>query len=96
LKLNVHTDTANLKNLLEQDDGEDRLIEKEYRFGELESALNRLSVIDKLLISLTLEDLSMREIADIAGITESNVRVKIHRIKETLRNQLNRKSHAGE
>ncbi len=88
LKLNVFTDTTNLHNLLEADDEGSGLLAKEIQFSELESALNQLSVIDKLLISLTLERLSMREISDIIGITESNVRVKIHRIKETLRDQL--------
>jgi RNA polymerase sigma-70 factor, ECF subfamily len=35
-----------------------------------------------------LEDLSSKDIAEIIGITEPNVRVKIHRIKETLREQM--------
>lgn len=65
----------------------------EDRITQLESVLNQLSVIDKLLISLSLEGLSTREIADIIGITESNTRVKIHRIKEQLKNQLKGYSH---
>lgn len=74
-------------------DGESAAREKEVQFGEMEMALNQLSVVDKLLISLMLEQLSMREIADIVGITEANVRVKIHRIKETLRNKLMGDTH---
>jgi RNA polymerase sigma-70 factor (ECF subfamily) len=35
-----------------------------------------------------LEELSSKEIAEIVGITETNVRVKIHRIKEDLRSQV--------
>jgi RNA polymerase sigma-70 factor (ECF subfamily) len=31
----------------------------------------------------------MREIADVIGLTEPNVKVKIHRIKEQLKQQLN-------
>jgi RNA polymerase sigma-70 factor, ECF subfamily len=91
MKLNFPGDAGDLHYLLEEDETSN--LEKEFHYNKLETALNQLSVIDKLLISLTLEKLSMREIADIVGITESNVRVKIHRIKETLRNQLNRKSH---
>jgi RNA polymerase sigma-70 factor (ECF subfamily) len=33
---------------------------------------------------LELEDLKQAEIANIVGLSESNVRVKIHRIKEKL------------
>jgi len=87
LKLNIDKDPVSLNNLLEDEGASDSNL-KEYQFGELETALNQLSVIDKLLISLTLEELSMREIADIVGITEPNVRVKIHRIKQLLRDQL--------
>jgi RNA polymerase sigma-70 factor (ECF subfamily) len=38
---------------------------------------------------MMLEGLSMREIADVIGLTEPNVKVKIHRIKENLKQQLN-------
>lgn len=39
---------------------------------------------DRIIISLELEDVKQAEIANIAGISEANVRVKIHRIKEKL------------
>jgi RNA polymerase sigma-70 factor, ECF subfamily len=96
LKLNVSADAGNLRNLLDQEDDEPDKMEREFQLTEIETALNQLSVIEKLLISLALEKLSMREIADIVGITEPNVRVKIHRIKETLRDQLISKGHARE
>jgi RNA polymerase sigma-70 factor (ECF subfamily) len=51
----------------------------------LNTAINQLSIIDKAIISLYLEEVSLKEVAEIIGITEPNVRVKIHRIKETLR-----------
>lgn len=95
LKLNVSDDAGSLRNLLDQENEDPDPKEKEFQLNKLETALNQLSVIDKLLISLTLEKLSMREISDIVGITEPNVRVKIHRIKEILRDQFNSKGHAG-
>jgi len=49
-----------------------------YRF------ISELSETDRLIISLELEDVKQAEIANIIGITESNVRVRIHRIKEKL------------
>jgi RNA polymerase sigma-70 factor (ECF subfamily) len=61
---------------------------REQQLEALETELNLLSIIDKALISLVLEGLSMREIADIIGLTEPNVKVKIHRIKENLKQQL--------
>ena len=47
-----------------------------------------MSVIDKALISLALEGLSVYEIADVVGLTEPNVKVKVHRIKEQLKQLL--------
>lgn len=64
--------------------------EKEKLIAELQNELNQLPVIDKALISLMLEGLSMREIADVIGLTESNVKVKIHRIKTDLKTKLNK------
>ncbi len=39
---------------------------------------------DRLIISLELEDVKQAEIANITGLSEANIRVKIHRIKEKL------------
>ncbi|MBX9888043.1 MAG: RNA polymerase sigma factor [Flavobacteriaceae bacterium] len=43
-----------------------------------------LSETDRIIISLELEDVKQAEIAKIVGLSEANVRVKIHRIKEKL------------
>lgn len=87
MKLNLDGDPQNMNLLL--DEGE---LEQKHRteknLEELETQLNLLSVIDKALITLVLEGLSMREIADVIGLTEPNVKVKIHRIKEHLKQQL--------
>ena len=66
---------------------EERLLQ-EKQYEKLQMELNQLSVIDKALISLMLEGLTMKEIADVIGITEPNVKVKIHRIKEQLKEKL--------
>ena len=57
----------------------------EEQFQDLQSHLNQLNVIDKVIMGLVLDGQSSKEIADIVGISEPNVRVKIHRIKETLK-----------
>ncbi len=56
--------------------------------GKIDSALNCLSIIDKSIMMLMLEDVSSKEISQIIGITEPNVRVKIHRIKNELRTKI--------
>ena len=82
MKLNVKMEDVNLTNYIAEDEGSSKLTEE--RFNELQVQLNQLSVIDKALMGLILEGLSTKEIADIIGLTEPNVRVKIHRIKESL------------
>ncbi len=51
----------------------------------LHTYINRLSFVDKTLVLLYLEDLSYKEIAQIVGITEKNVSVKLVRIKKSMR-----------
>lgn len=43
-----------------------------------------LPEIDRIIISLELEDVAQADIARIVGLAEGNIRVKIHRIKERL------------
>lgn len=50
--------------------------------------LNQLNLLDKGIILLYLEDKSYEEIAQIAGISETNVGTKISRIKEKLKKQI--------
>jgi RNA polymerase sigma-70 factor (ECF subfamily) len=45
---------------------------------------------ERLIISLELEDVNQSEIASILGLSEANVRVKIHRIKEKLAEKFKR------
>ena len=71
-------------NLLQADDQEQR-VRLEESIAELHIKLNQLSIIDKAIMTLLLEELSAKEIANIVGITQANVRVKIHRIKNQLK-----------
>jgi len=87
MKLHVNIDQVNL-NLLMNDDELEFYLGKEADLEQLQTQLNLLSVIDKALMSLVLEGLSMHEISEVIGLTEPNVKVKIHRIKEELRRNL--------
>ena len=51
----------------------------------LHKFIGQLSFIDRTLIYLYLEDLKYREIAEILGISEKNVGIKLHRIKKLLK-----------
>jgi RNA polymerase sigma-70 factor, ECF subfamily len=86
MKIVLDGGEKNLQNLISEDDNEVKL--REDQINLLQNHLNQLSIIDKAIISLVLEDLTSKEIAEIIGITEPNVRVKIHRIKETLSEQM--------
>lgn len=55
--------------------------------------INELPGLDKTIISLYLEDLSTKEMAEVLDISEANVRVKIHRIKKILKEGLEREHH---
>jgi RNA polymerase sigma-70 factor (ECF subfamily) len=50
----------------------------------LYKCIAELPETDRLIISLELEDVKQAEIAKIVGLSESNTRVKIYRIKERL------------
>lgn len=57
---------------------------KEQEVQLLYKCISRLQETDRLIITLVLEDKPYEEIASITGITETNLRVKIHRIKKQL------------
>ncbi len=53
----------------------------ETQLKDLYQYISELSDIERIIISLELEDINQAQIAEIVGITPQNVRVKIHRIK---------------
>jgi len=67
----------------------DTNIESDLKF--LHQCISKLPEIERIIISLELEDVNQKEIAKIIGISEGNVRVKIHRIKEKLTQKFKKK-----
>lgn len=59
----------------------------------LNQAIQQLSRIEKAVIMLYLEEKSYREISEIMGITESNVGVKLNRIKIKLENIIKKSNY---
>jgi RNA polymerase sigma-70 factor (ECF subfamily) len=67
---------------MEADNSQKENITILYRF------INNLNHFDKALILLYLDDFKYEEIAEILGISKTNVATKISRIKQTLKNQI--------
>lgn len=72
---------------------EPELPDLEKRTSLLYQYIVELPEIERIIISLELEDVNQAEIASIVGISEANVRVKIHRIKEKLTNKFEKYEH---
>lgn len=54
------------------------------RLAKIYAAIHQLKPLDRSLMLLALDGLSYREMAEVLGLTESNVGVKINRIKTQL------------
>lgn len=65
------------------------------RLEWLYQQIGKLDKIDRSLCLLMLDGFNYREMSDILGITESNVGVKIHRIKKHLINKSEEYEHHG-
>lgn len=50
----------------------------------LYQCISELPELERIIISLELEEMKQKDIAEVVGISSANVRVKIHRIKEKL------------
>ncbi len=65
---------------------QDNSASEETNYNALYVAIGKLKEVDKLLIMLLLDDLSYEEIGEVMGLNQVNLRVKIHRAKEKLKN----------
>ncbi|MFZ5636064.1 MAG: RNA polymerase sigma factor [Pseudomonadota bacterium] len=54
----------------------------------LYAVIDRQTPLDRALLLLWLDERSQREIADVLGISESNVSTKLNRLKQRIREQL--------
>lgn len=76
-------DEVHLETLAaEADSGEESRIEAMY------AVIGQLEPLDRALILLYLEDSSYAEMAEVLGISETNVATKINRIKQRLRRRM--------
>lgn len=63
------------------------------RLGKIYAAIHQLKPVDRSLMLLSLDGLSYREMAEVLGLSESNIGVKINRIKTQLTQTLKGNQH---
>ncbi len=80
----IRKDKKMPKSELPKEIFEENPLNNEPQVQFLYKCISELPEIERIIISLELEDLKQKEIAKVVGLSESNVRVKIHRIKEKL------------
>jgi RNA polymerase sigma factor (sigma-70 family) len=73
---------------LETVGGGEPIAEKDERLPALYAFIGQLDPLNRALILLYLEDRHYAEIADVLGISETNVATKINRIRQKLRGQM--------
>jgi RNA polymerase sigma-70 factor (ECF subfamily) len=80
---------------LETVGGGEPIAEQDERLQALYAFIGQLDPLNRALILLYLEDRSYGEIAEILGISETNVATKISRIKQKLRGQMTAATTTG-
>lgn len=63
--------------------------ERNEKLRELHELIDRLDKLEKAIVMLWLDEMSYEEIAEITGLTRSNIASKLHRIRMKLREQAN-------
>lgn len=80
---NISIDVEQRTDLLHHDDSISHV--QESALSALYASIGQLPEVDRLIIMMVLDDAEYSQIADVMGISEVNVRVKVHRIKQTLK-----------
>lgn len=79
-----YSDTSSIDSLESEPVSEDKASAMTEEHRELHRLISMLGPVDKALITLWLDEKSYEEIALIVGMSQANVAVKLHRIKERL------------
>ena len=80
-------------HLMEWEDRTEEDGEMEEKIELLQQFISQLGELDKALMILYLEEKSYREIAEVLGITETNVATKLSRIKGRLKQKFSNKNN---
>ena len=87
--------TEELADVADHAVGPQQNLEQQERLAALHGAIATLADQDRLIVTLLLEGLSYREIAEITGITVNYVGVKINRIKHAIEQKMTEVSHGA-
>ena len=68
------------------------LLDASERTERLYAAIDRLNEVDKMLITMYLDERSYRDMADVIGIGVNHIGVRLHRIKKALGRRLARET----
>jgi RNA polymerase sigma-70 factor (ECF subfamily) len=68
----------------------DEALDAAQRLDRLYAAIDGLNDFDKMLVTLYLDEKTYREMAAVLGLSETNVGVRLHRIKKELEGQFAR------
>lgn len=71
----------------------DAAVAEQDRLDRLYAAIDRLGDVEKALVTMYLDEKSYAEMADVLGISENHVGVKLHRIKNQLADWLEDTPH---
>ena len=77
--------TASLDRSVQEPGDDTEYADQEERFRQMYAAIEQLGEIEKAIVMLYMEDRSYQDMQDILGISEGNLRVKMTRIKDKLR-----------
>lgn len=84
-----HKTKVSINNLPEIHDSESYSLDKEQQIEKLYYAISQFKKVDRSIILLYLEEKSYEEIAELTGLTASNIGAKISRLKKKLFQILN-------
>ncbi len=85
----LQTPLIQVEELPGMEEDSSRRLDREEVVARLYDAIHQLPKLDAALVLLYLDDLSYREMADVLGISESNVGVKLNRAKKVLAELMN-------
>lgn len=81
-------DDVHMETVAAADAAQHEALERDQRLAALRAFIAQLDALNRALVLLYLEDRSYAEIAEVLGISETNVATKIGRIKQKLRGQM--------
>ncbi len=83
IKIGKRIQTEDISNTIIESFVEDESV-LEYKVSLLYQCIAFLQESDRLIITMVLDEIPYAEIAEISGISDGNLRVRIHRIKQQL------------